>query len=177
MRPLSRREKIIGSLCIGVIAAYVLLQGVVHPWQTSCQDIVDRRRVLENRLAHSRAIVRKSADLDREERRLKGSLGEVAAAGNETAVMMSRVEATAGSVHIVNMRPLPSLERGLARVFLIEVSFDGGWPSIAQFIYLAQRRPNAFKLEELNIENYSNSPGMLRGRAVFSCIRLKNENI
>ena len=178
MSPLGKREKIILVVCIAVVSVYGLLQLVIKPLQESRDDIAYQKKALERKLAHSRQVLRKSKALEAQFDHLKETLGVVSNASKEAAVMMSKAEAAAASagVHVVNMRPLPMAKKDLEEIFSVEISFDGSWKSIANFFYVAQNGENLFKLEEMSLENYSNSPGMLRGRVVFSCIRLMDGN-
>jgi hypothetical protein len=176
MRSLGGREKVILVVCVAVVAVYALAQGVIKPLQESRTDIILQRELLERELNLSRQVLKKSRALEVQYAQLKAVFGVVSNASKEDAVMISRAEAAAvaAGVHIVNMRPLPVIKKDIENIFSVEISFDGSRKAISEFFYLAQNQEKLFKLEEMNLENYSNSPGMLRGRAVFSRIRLLN---
>lgn len=174
MKVLSQREKIFLIVCAIVVVSFGVIKLVIKPFYEAKEDVENRETKAQTKLAQSKRIMRDIAVLDKEYAALKEVLGVADARGKEVALMMSRME-SAGSLsnlHIINMQPLRVTDKEMYNIFSVEVTFDGSWKAISAFLYALQDKSNLFRIDELNLERFSDATGALRGRAVLSRIRL-----
>ena len=174
MKKLSKRETVILiiSLVLGIV--YAIGQMVIKPVQQGGVDIDNQLRLNQNRLMKAQKMLARRAEIGQRYDRLIELIGTAGSESSEMSAMVARVESAAGEagVHIVNMQPQKVVTRQGKSFFPVELQVDGQWANIVKFLHLLQSQPNYYFINELSLEKYSDTQGLLRGRIVLACLRL-----
>ncbi|MBF0386486.1 MAG: type II secretion system protein M [Candidatus Omnitrophica bacterium] len=171
---LSGREKIILAVCGVLLGVYVLVWGIILPAHDRAEELDARIESARRRLQNVKAVVGREGALDSVYQVIASHIKVAASDGEETSQMVDSLEfaANAAGVHIVNIQPRPSRDKGFYKVHSVEVVWEGQWSAFIKFIYLAQAAPCYFGIDDMNAEKYSDISASLRGSLVVNQIRL-----
>ena len=174
MRRLSKREVVILIISLALGFVYAIGQLVIKPVQQGGENIDNQLRLNQARLMKARKVLARRAEVGQRYERLIGLIGIAGSEGSEMSIMVAKIESTAGeaNVHIVNMQPQKVAAKQGKSFFPVELQVDGQWANIVKFLHLLQSQPNYYYINELSLERYSDTQGLLRGRIVLSRLRL-----
>ncbi|MBF0593561.1 MAG: hypothetical protein HQL22_01190 [Candidatus Omnitrophica bacterium] len=175
MIKISQREKIVAVVFVLLVGIYVLVWGIVLPAKDRANALDSRIDAARRRLQKASSIVGREKELDALYQVIASHIKVAASDGEETSQMVDSLEfaANSASIHIVNIQPRASQDKGFYKIYSVEVVWEGQWGPFAKFIYLAQASPCYFGIDEMSVEKYSDVATSLRGSLVVSQIRLK----
>ncbi len=173
MRALTRREKTIAAVLTGAIVIWLLII-LGKNYQQMNADLKDKQEMLAAKIQRQRQLILQEPQMQNTLKALKGHLGQASSDGVETAAMVKIAESMAMShnVHLVNIQPRRSATQGPLKSFIVEITLDGQWASIVEFVQSLQGAPNLLDIESLQLEKYSEATGSLRGIIVIKRWRM-----
>ncbi len=173
MRNLSKREGIIFIVTIAIIGVYGIFSLVVKPWLESAQDIDDQITAAEQKLGKQYKILAEARNKEKHYVKMVEAIGKVSSDAQEISSITNSLEKTSRQVgvKIANMQPQRPSNRGDFVVFAVDMILEGEWSKVVRFLYEIQNQPNSFSIIELNLEKYSDTTNVLRGRIVVSKIK------
>ena len=176
MKKLKPRESFILIITLGLVVLFLAYQFVVKPIHEGSADINDRLRIVNTKLIKARQMVAQKALVEIRYQTLVHLIGVVDSEDAQIPMIVSKIEAAAreSNIHIANIQPQKSVTQKEARFLAVELEIDGQWLDIVQFLYLLQKQPNFYFINELNLEKYSGVSSSLRGRTVVSRMCLVN---
>ena len=175
---LSKRELIIFIVCVILVVLYTLFKLIVVPLNEHGGDMGESIALAERKLAKNQQIILSGSAVEGQYKKIVDILGVSGSEGAEFSEIVTKMEGLAkeADIHVANVQPQRAYSKEAVRVFPVELTIDGSWPSIVKFLYLIQAQPNYFNVEELNLEKYSSSRSTLRGRIVLSRVRIIGAN-
>jgi len=178
MKKFNKREYIILIVCSVLVLIFVISKFIISPLNDRGSDIKDSISLAQKKLDKNQQIVSSRSIIEEQYKKLVSSLGETSSEGTEFSLIVSNLEALAreANIHVANVQPQKAYNREQLRVYPIELEIDGQWPCIAKFLYLVQSGDAYFNIDELNLEKYSDTTGLLRGRVVLSRVRVNPTN-
>jgi Tfp pilus assembly protein PilO len=176
MITLKPREKLILYITLGLSGFFIVYYFAVKPMQEGSVDINDQLRVDQARLMKARQMVAQQALVESRYQNLADLIGGVDSEDAQMPTIVSKIETAARetNIHIANIQPQKSSAQKEASFLSVELEIDGQWLDIVQFLYLLQKQPNFYFINELNLEKYSDTSSSLRGRIVISRMYLAN---
>ena len=176
MKKLNRREFSILMITLALLVFFVIFQFVIKPVRQGSSDINDRLRVVRAKLIKARQMVVQKPLVEARYQNLVNLIGVVASEDAQMPTIVSKIDAAAreSNIHIANIQPQKSVTQKDFRFLAVELEIDGQWLDIVQFLYLLQKQPNFYFINELNLEKYSGVSSSLRGRIVVSRMCLVN---
>ena len=176
MRKLNKREVVILVISLGLVITYMIRQMIIQSVEQGGEDIDNRLRLDQTRLMKAQKMLARSVDIRQRYQRLIELIGTAGSEGSEMSAMVAKIEAAAGeaNIHIVNMQPQRVVSQKWKCFFPVELQVEGEWGNIVQFLHLVQSQPNYYFINELSLEKYSDTQGLLRGRIVLSNLHLIN---
>jgi Tfp pilus assembly protein PilO len=176
MKKLKPREKLILYITLGLLGVFIIYHFALKPMQEGSVDINDQLRVDQARLMKARQMVAQKALVESRYQNLEDLIGGVDSEDAQMPTIVSKIETAAreSNIHIANIQPQKSITQKEASFLAVELEIDGQWLDIVQFLYLLQKQPNFYFINELNLEKYSDTSSSLRGRIVISRMYLAN---
>ena len=176
MKKLNRREFSILMITLALLVFFVIFQFVIKPVRQGSSDINDRLRVVRAKLIKARQMVVQKPLVEARYQNLVNLIGVVDSEDAQMLTIVSKIDAAAreSNIHIANIQPQKSVTQKDFRFLAVELEIDGQWLDIVQFLYLLQKQPNFYFINELNLEKYSGVSSSLRGRIVVSRMCLVN---
>jgi len=176
MKKLNRREFSILMITLALFVFFVIFQFVIKPMRQGSSDINDRLRVVKAKLIKERQMVIQKPRVEARYQDLVNLIGMVGSDDAQMPTIVSKIDAAAreSNIHIANIQPQKSITQKDLRFLAVELEIDGQWLDIVQFLYLLQKQPNFYFINELNLEKYSGVSSSLRGRIVVSRMCLVN---
>ena len=176
MKKLNRREFSILMITLSLLVFFVIFQFVIKPMRQGSSDINDRLRVVRVKLIKARQMVVQKSRVEARYQNLVNLIGVVDSEDAQMLTIVSKIDAAAreSNIHIANIQPQKSVTQKDLRFLAVELEIDGQWLDIVQFLYLLQKQPNFYFINELNLEKYSGVSSSLRGRIVVSRMCLVN---
>ena len=170
MKKLNTRETVILVITLTLILAAGVYQFVIKPMHEGAVDINDRLRLDRDQLIKAQKMVAQQKSVEARYQHLVGLIGMADSEEAQMPSIVSRIEGSAreSNIHIANIQPQRSVNQKEAKFLTVELEIDGQWLDIVQFLYLLQKQPNFFFINELNLEKYSGTINSLRGRIVIS---------
>jgi len=176
MKKLNRREFSILMITLALLVFFVIFQFVIKPMRQGSSDINDRLRVVKTKLIKARQMTAQKLQVEARYQNLVNLIGLVGSEDAQMPTIVSKIDAAAreSNIHIANIQPQKSVTQKDLRFLAVELEIDGQWLDIVQFLYLLQKQPNFYFINELNLEKYSGVSSSLRGRIVVSRMCLVN---
>ena len=176
MKKLNRREFSILMITLSLLVFFVFFKFVIKPMRQGSSDINDRLRVVRVKLIKARQMVVQKSRVEARYQNLVNLIGVVDSEDAQMLTIVSKIDAAAreSNIHIANIQPQKSVTQKDFRFLAVELEIDGQWLDIVQFLYLLQKQPNFYFINELNLEKYSGVSSSLRGRIVVSRMCLVN---
>jgi Tfp pilus assembly protein PilO len=176
MKKLNSRETLILYITLGLLGFFVIYQFAIKPMHEGAVDINDQLRVDRARLMKARQMVSQKVPVGSRYQNLVDTIGGADSEDAQMPTIVSKIETAAreSNIHIANIQPQKSSTQKEADFLAVELEIDGQWLDIVQFLYLLQKQPNFYFINELNLEKYSDTANSLRGRIVISRMYLAN---
>ncbi len=173
---LNLREIRIMVIALGLIIFFIVYKIIINPIHEGSIDINDRLLLDQEQLIKANQLVAQKAQIEARYKKLVGLIGVVDSEEAQVPTIISKIEASAreSNIHIANIQPQKSAVQKEAKFLAVELEIDGQWLDIVHFLYLLQRQPNFYFINELNLEKYSGAINSLRGRIVISRMCLVN---
>ena len=173
---MTRREMVIAVLCVLVCGAFVV-RNLLSSGPVSVNAGPEaRQRLLEGKIREVERLIARGPAYDKRLQQLAVRIGTVSSDGVEMSGIAARLESLArqSKVRIANIKPLDVQDSRFYRRYPVEVSVDGEWSAIAQFLYLAQDPEDFLDVERMKIDKYGEQvAAKIRGRVTFSKLRVK----
>ena len=154
IRRLTKREQKIFILCVVLAVVYFIYNFLVKPARGKLamldQEIVaQNRRLAKNAAAMQRAHALETT-IEFYEQKFKQSRS------NEETIssILAEIEAVATQLHlqIANLTPKRVQEANLYKRFLVNLTMDGNFMDILQFVHILQSEPHFFDVEEVRFD-------------------------
>ena len=168
MRALTQREKSI-ALALGACLFIWLMVGVWHGHREAEDDLRGQQDVLVEKIRRQKQLIGQAPAMKKALEGLTSRIGTAAGDGEETAAIIKSAEraAMAYDIHLVNIQPKRTDTQGQLKVFAVEITVEGPWSAVTDFIQTLQASPNDMDIESMRLEKYSDKTVSLRGVMVI----------
>ncbi len=173
IRELTQRETKIAIVCGLTIAIYVGYFGVFIPYAKKIAT-VDAQLIAQKRklLKHIR-LLKNSGEIQRQYDYYSQLLKQPGAKEHIMAIMISDIEKVGASVdvHISRIKPKDVESGELLNRFSVDVSLNGSFKDTTRFLYILQKKPNMFEVQDIQISKKSRkTSSKMKTRLVLSKI-------
>ncbi len=163
-----RREIIFAVVLLGLL----LLWGVITVLKNQDDHQVDlsvQKTQALKKVHYQKGLIALKPQVAEDLNAWQERFGKVTNDGSEISGMVKLVEQQAANhnVHVVNVQPRRAVLDGQMKAFMIEVTLDGQWRDVNDFIQELQMNPLDMDIESLQLERYSDATNSLRGVVVF----------
>jgi len=151
---LTKRERTILSLCIGVILLSLLYNIIIEPVASRWIQLGNEVKIARLKLKKSSEILKRRLHIINQYEKLSSFIQlERGSDEEEIAILLSEVERLASSAgtRITDIKPGVSKGSGYFRKFIVEIESEGDIDKISKFIYEVQNSTHILKIEKLSI--------------------------
>lgn len=172
---MSSRERFIALVCAVLCLLFLARNFFADGLPGYGSTTQDQIKAAAFRLREVRAELARENHYEKKLEVLAGVFGRSTGAGSEISSMSSRIHALARKtgVRILNIQPAPVIGEEYYFIYPLEVSFEGAWKGVVQFLFETGSASDRVEIRSLRLEKYSESFLELRGIMVISRTRLR----
>lgn len=164
---LSKREKIILSATIGLIAFSVFFHLILTPYLKRLGALDKEISQLQNKLNKAKRLIPRKSSIEKDFQAIASSLLTTEGVSNEQKIARILIElenlSNQSGAHLSDIKPRPVKTSDYYSEFVIEARFEAGMKEVAKFIYEIQASQELLKIEKLQLNIKSSESSLLEG--------------
>ncbi|PIU41212.1 MAG: hypothetical protein COS99_06670 [Candidatus Omnitrophica bacterium CG07_land_8_20_14_0_80_42_15] len=166
---LSKREKAVLFLCVGLIILSVLYNFILEPIAKKWIGFNSEIEIMRLKLKRSAEVVKRQRDIMDQYKSVSSFIKlDNASEEEEMAMLLDELEklASSSSVRITNIKPRQSRESGYYKKYVVEVESEGNISGFSKFLYGIQNSRQFLDVEKLSLTTKGASSDLLKGQMV-----------
>lgn len=169
---LSKREKAILFLVLGIIAASFIYNFVLEPFMNKWVDLNGQISAKKAKLEKCVRLISKAQNYSEEYSRYAAQSEGVKSDEEHVALVLSFVESTArkANVYINSMKPNSIKEKNFYKIILIEADIEAPIKDLTVFLYEIKNSPKMLKVKSVDINAKSTPANSVKARVLISDI-------
>lgn len=154
IRRLTKREQKIFILCVLLTAVYLAYNFLVKPASEKLATLDQEIAVQKRRLAQNAAAIQRGRTLERIIAFYEQKFKQIRSNEETVSSILAEIEAVATQLHlqIANLTPKRVQETKFYKRFLVNLTMDGDFMDILQFVHILQSEPHLFEVEEVRFD-------------------------
>jgi len=173
IRHLTGREQRIFIVCLAMIFISVGYHGVIKPLERKNRLLGQEVKIHQIQLDRSLKVIQKAAALEEEYNFFKGKFRQPKTGEQVISSILSEIEEVAGKLklHIADVKPQKVRAEEYSHRFSISLTMDNDFIDIIHFLYILQKPPHLFDVEEVHFDKTFRRKSMpMKTRIVLSKI-------
>jgi len=169
---LSKRERAVLFLSLGVIAAAFIYNFVLEPFVNKWADLSGQISAKNAKLEKYIRLISRAQDYSEEYNRYALPAEGAKSDEEQIALVLSFVESAARktNVYINSMKPGSVKDKKFYKIFLIEADIEAPVKSLAAFLYDIENSPKMLKVKSIDINAKSAPANGVKTRVLISNI-------
>jgi len=170
---LSKRERLILTLCIGIIALSILYAFVLEPFVNMWSGLNSEIESARLKLKKSTEILKRRREIAERYKNLSGYIKPQSGSDEEEiAQLLSEIEklANTSNVRITDIKPKAARRSGYYKIYVVEVESEGNISTFTKFIYEIQNSPQLLKVKKLSLNMKGITDNLLKADILITKI-------
>lgn len=174
LRKLTKREKIIFTICIISVLSYFGFNYVFLPLRAKINDLNNEISRKELKLKKSYKILGQKDSLEQTYKKYSAYVKQKDTDEQEMSMLLKEVDSVGKDIDISisNMKPLRVRAVDFYKKFSVELEAEGMLEDLTKFVHTLQSPPYLLKIEKLRIERRSMRTNNLKSFMLISRIRI-----
>ena len=154
MKKLSKREKFIAGICVMFVASYIGYGLIYKPADKEVAYLDGEIQRKQREIVKGLSIIKKEKRREGEYRSIEQKFKQGKPDEQVMSVLLAEIESVAHGleIKISNLNPQKLKKENGYHYFSVSLTLDSSLEDILRFIYLLQREPHIFYIEDLRLD-------------------------